>query len=154
MDNTIIVVTGDHGEEFMENGRWGHNSTFSQQQIRVPMILHIPELAAAKHGEMTSHLDMPATVLSALGYEIEATSHSAGADLMDPSYKRDFTVVSDWHGNSLVTPDVKIIFSLRGADYQARTTDINDRAIDLSTSGVSYQAELAQYLLQQNKFFN
>jgi len=33
LENTIVIVTGDHGEEFMENGRWGHNSTFSQQQI-------------------------------------------------------------------------------------------------------------------------
>ena len=28
LDNTIVIVTGDHGEEFMENGRWGHNSEF------------------------------------------------------------------------------------------------------------------------------
>jgi membrane-anchored protein YejM (alkaline phosphatase superfamily) len=42
LKETIVIITGDHGEEFMENGRWGHNSTFSQQQIRVPLLIHIP----------------------------------------------------------------------------------------------------------------
>ena len=34
LDNTMIVITGDHGEEFMEKGRWGHNSTFGDEQIK------------------------------------------------------------------------------------------------------------------------
>jgi membrane-anchored protein YejM (alkaline phosphatase superfamily) len=29
LESTIVVVTGDHGEEFMDSGRWGHNSQFS-----------------------------------------------------------------------------------------------------------------------------
>src|SRR5690606_13389258 len=27
-DNTIVIITGDHGEEFLEKGSWGHNSHF------------------------------------------------------------------------------------------------------------------------------
>ncbi len=154
MDNTIVVVTGDHGEEFMENGRWGHNSTFSQQQIRVPMILHIPGLEKQTHTAMTSHVDMPATMLAALGMDVPTARHSFGQDLFDPSYERDYLVVSDWHGNTVITPEVKILFSIKGASYQARATDIADQQIDLTEEKSNYQAMLAEYLQEQNRFFN
>ena len=154
MDNTIVVVTGDHGEEFMENGRWGHNSTFSQQQIRVPLILHLPAKAPAQTLAMTSHLDIPATLLNALGDHTDSAKHSFGADLFDVGYKRDFLVVSDWHGNTLVTPELKIIFSLKGAAYDAKTTDLADNPIDLNSGRYSYQAQVATYLNAQNRFFH
>jgi arylsulfatase A-like enzyme len=47
LDSTLVVVTGDHGEEFLEAGRWGHNSAFSEPQIRVPFVLHAPGGAPA-----------------------------------------------------------------------------------------------------------
>jgi membrane-anchored protein YejM (alkaline phosphatase superfamily) len=40
--NTVVIVTGDHGEEFMERGRWGHNSAFTDWQVHVPMIVMMP----------------------------------------------------------------------------------------------------------------
>ncbi len=153
MDNTIVVVTGDHGEEFMENGRWGHNSTFSQQQIRVPMIVHVPNMEKKRHTNMSSHIDMPATIMAALGLNIEASRHSFGEDLLDPQYRRNYSVVSDWHGNTLVTPEVKIIFCAKGAAYHASSSDIDDQPIDLNESGLDYQEALSNYLQQQNQFY-
>lgn len=153
MEDTIVVVTGDHGEEFMENGRWGHNSTFSQQQIRVPMIIHIPGMKQKRYTAMTSHIDMPATILAALGVDTPALQHSFGQNLFDANYKRDFLVVSDWHGNTVITPGVKIIFSVKGASYQARATDTADQPIDLTQEESNYQVILADYLQEQNRFF-
>lgn len=154
MDNTIVIVTGDHGEEFMENGRWGHNSTFSQPQIRVPLIVHIPGKAPHLYDKMTSHLDIPATVFNALGVKTDASLYSFGSDLFAENFNRDFLVVSDWHGNTVVTPDLKIIFSLKGASYDAQTTDIADNRINLQESGFGYQEQLAAYLAAQNRFFH
>ena len=153
MDNTIVIITGDHGEEFMENNRWGHNSTFSQQQIRVPFIMHIPERAAAQFQQMTSHLDVPATVFAALGATADPARYSFGTNLFADDYTREFLVVSDWHGNTVVTRELKIIFSLKGAAYDAQTTDIADNTIDLRNSGFGYQDQLAEYLSGQNRFF-
>ena len=153
MDNTIVVLTGDHGEEFMENGRWGHNSTFSQQQIRVPLIIHIPGMEKKRHTFRSSHLDIPATVLNALGLNVPTERHSFGQDLFDTDYKRNFLVVSDWHGNTVITPEVKIIFSIKGAAYQASSTDINDQPINLANVKSSYQAALTEYLQHQNRFY-
>jgi membrane-anchored protein YejM (alkaline phosphatase superfamily) len=154
LDNTIVVVTGDHGEEFMEKGRWGHNSTFSQEQIRVPMLIHIPGRAAGKTSVMTSHLDMPATIMAALGVNIDPTSYSFGSDLFSPQYARDYTVVSDWHGNTLVTPDIKMVFSKKGAAYDDVSTSLNDAPIDLSTSSVDYQTPLGKFAREISRFYH
>jgi arylsulfatase A-like enzyme len=38
----MIIVTADHGEEFMERGWLGHSTTLYSEQINVPLILRIP----------------------------------------------------------------------------------------------------------------
>lgn len=43
LDNTIIVVVSDHGEEFLEHGRWGHwESNLHDEIVRVPFIMRLP----------------------------------------------------------------------------------------------------------------
>jgi len=42
MDNTIIVLTSDHGEEFMERTRIGHGSSLYRELIHVPLIIYNP----------------------------------------------------------------------------------------------------------------
>ena len=37
-DNTLIVFTSDHGEEFFEHGGWWHGLTLYEEQIHVPFI--------------------------------------------------------------------------------------------------------------------
>ena len=46
--NTILVVTADHGEEFLEHGRKGHQRTLYEEVVRIPLIFRWPgQLAAA-----------------------------------------------------------------------------------------------------------
>ena len=41
-ENTLIVVTADHGEEFNEHGSWGHGHSIFQELLGVPLIFHMP----------------------------------------------------------------------------------------------------------------
>ena len=41
-DNSIIVVTADHGDSLGERGRWGHAYTVFPEIVRVPLIVHLP----------------------------------------------------------------------------------------------------------------
>ncbi|MBN1550145.1 sulfatase-like hydrolase/transferase, partial [bacterium] len=59
MNSTIVIVTGDHGEEFMEKGHWGHNSAFTEEQLRVPLIIKIPNHSGSAITDMSSHMDIP-----------------------------------------------------------------------------------------------
>ncbi len=153
LDNTIVIVTGDHGEEFMENGRWGHNSTFSQEQIRVPFLLYVPGQAPQQFDVMTSHHDVPATVLAALGLDIDPATYSYGKNLLAADYRRDYTVASDWHGNTLITPDVKMVFSKKGAFYDDAATNLDDEPIDLATSKAPYRDALGLFTRELSRFY-
>lgn len=42
-DNTLVVVTSDHGDEFKEHGAKGHQSTLYDEVVRVPLILRWPD---------------------------------------------------------------------------------------------------------------
>jgi arylsulfatase A-like enzyme len=41
-DNTTIVITSDHGEEFLEHGGWWHGTTLYDEQLHVPLIVKLP----------------------------------------------------------------------------------------------------------------
>ncbi len=41
-EDTLVVVTADHGEEFFEHGGWGHQSSVFDEQVRIPLIFHWP----------------------------------------------------------------------------------------------------------------
>ncbi|WP_372723977.1 sulfatase-like hydrolase/transferase [Immundisolibacter sp.] len=113
LDNTIVVVTGDHGEEFMEKGRWGHNSSFVEEQVRTPLVLRMPGVAPGRVSSMSSHLDLPATLLARLGVRNDPADLSLGSDLLGAGPARTTTVVSDWSSVAWIGPDYKAVYPLR-----------------------------------------
>ena len=42
LDNTLVIITADHGESFGENGAWAHGTALYSQQIHVPLIIVYP----------------------------------------------------------------------------------------------------------------
>jgi len=42
-DDSLIVLTADHGEEFHEHGGWWHGTTLYDEQIRIPLIVKPPK---------------------------------------------------------------------------------------------------------------
>lgn len=86
MDNTIVIVSGDHSQEFNENHRnyWGHNSNFSTYQLGVPMIWHIPGMQAHKYTHRTTHYDMVPTLMKDyLGVKNNPSDYSMGHIMTD-----------------------------------------------------------------------
>ena len=47
-DQTAIVITADHGDEFLEHGHKGHGHTLYDEMVRVPLIVKLPGAPAAK----------------------------------------------------------------------------------------------------------
>ncbi|MDO8549939.1 MAG: sulfatase [Ignavibacteria bacterium] len=46
--NTILIITADHGQEFMEHGHYYHSNNLFQASTRVPLIIHIPGVKPKK----------------------------------------------------------------------------------------------------------
>jgi arylsulfatase A-like enzyme len=47
-DNSVVIVTADHGDSLGERGRWGHAYTLFPEIVRVPLIIHLPPAMKAK----------------------------------------------------------------------------------------------------------
>ncbi|MCF7980633.1 MAG: sulfatase-like hydrolase/transferase [Pseudomonadales bacterium] len=154
LENTIVIVTGDHGEEFMEKGHWGHNSTFVEEQIRVPLIIHIPKSAPKIINKVTSHIDIPATVLSLLKVNIKPETYGFGINLLAENYNRDFIVVSDWHGDAVITSSVKYILSPQAASNSGgQLTNSIDKPLDESKLSTLDRRIFGQYVKSLAKFY-
>jgi arylsulfatase A-like enzyme len=41
--NTLVIVTSDHGEEFLDRGWLGHTRTLYDELVRVPLLIRLPE---------------------------------------------------------------------------------------------------------------
>jgi arylsulfatase len=69
LDRTLVVVTADHGEGFLEHGTWRHGNSLHEEVLRVPLVVRLPGGGPAKRaGWPVSLTDLPATILSAAGF--------------------------------------------------------------------------------------
>ena len=67
-ENTVIVVTSDHGDEFLEHGELGHQHSLYQELLRVPFILRVPNLEGGRRiDRLVQSIDIMPTLLDLLG---------------------------------------------------------------------------------------
>jgi membrane-anchored protein YejM (alkaline phosphatase superfamily) len=96
--NTLIIVTSDHGEEFNDNkqGFWGHGSNFTNAQTSVPLVVHIPgQKYSLKESKRSAHVDIVPTLLKHVLRTTSPSSHfSSGYDLFDLPQKRGVAMAS------------------------------------------------------------
>jgi len=95
-DDTLVLITGDHGEEFFECGFWGHTSAFSPEQVEVPFLLRGPGVEPGVETRPTSHLDVSGSLLELLGADpAQRGDYTLGASLFTPPAER-CRVVAGW----------------------------------------------------------
>lgn len=75
----VIIISGDHGEEFGDHGGYYHGTTVYEEQVRVPLIVVAPGLKPARISEPVQTIDVLPTVLHAL--DIPRTPRLRGNDL-------------------------------------------------------------------------
>ena len=82
--NTVIVLAGDHGESLGEHGEKTHGFFIYNATMHVPLIIRLPEQAAARTvADPVSLVDLMPTVLGAVGVEIpsQVQGHSLLSEL-------------------------------------------------------------------------
>jgi hypothetical protein len=105
LDCTIVVVTGDHGEEFNDSGGnyWGHNGNFTRFQTDVPLVVRWPGRTPGRVDYVTSHLDVAPTFLrEVLGCSLPEEQYSLGRSLFDPTPRYPLAAAS-WGRLALLT---------------------------------------------------
>ena len=98
---THVVVTSDHGEEFLEHGSVLHGRTYYDEVVGIPLLIRGPGVPAGhRDGRVASLVDVAPTVLALLGLEggIEAQGRDLSAGWRDPTPDPGRTIFSeaDW----------------------------------------------------------
>lgn len=117
-DNTVVIITGDHGQEFNENKKnyWGHPSNFSIWQIGVPLICHFTGEGhqVGRRTYRTTHYDIVPTLMTeALGVTNPPEDYSMGRLLSDSTSRK-------WHTMSKYQ---SLVFLLDNDTIVEKTSD-------------------------------
>ncbi len=142
--NTIVLVTGDHGQAFNEthDNTWGHNSAFSDYQARVPFIVKWPGHPAAVVNRLTSHTDWAPTLLTdALGCATPVDQYSTGATLFIPSDEDRALPIEQWTQRAVRTNSRVYVF-LSWGGYEVR--DSSYTPVDEDVNGVAVRSGFDQ----------
>jgi arylsulfatase A-like enzyme len=165
MDRTIVVVSGDHGEEFGEHGGTRHKATVYDEVVHVPLVIYVPGLGKSIEARPTSLAYVLPWLLVKLGLSDVARQRIIGDFMPVVDAARGGVVVEllgrERTRSSLVFPNYKVNFDFRSKRYEVFDlgADPGERRNLLKHSAAdSYVAAMRQYrgirALKQNVAFD
>lgn len=84
LENTIVVVTGDHGEAIWDDGHISHGSKASEVQLAVPCLIVGGGTPQRQVSELTYHADVLPTLLHLLEGRSVPVEGCHGKDVLEP----------------------------------------------------------------------
>jgi arylsulfatase A-like enzyme len=166
-ENALVVVTSDHGEEFLDHGQWEHQKTLYEEQLRIPLVVKLPNghPGAAEPRRVSgqvSLVDVAPTVLEVIG--IPAPPSFEGRSLLT-ARDTDAGEAEAWaetehtlDGSRKIAlrrgaSGTKSIFTLNEGDLQIELFDLGRdpremERLDDAGSGESLERRLAEYLAE------
>ena len=80
-EKTILIITSDHGEEFYEHGNCDHLKTLYDELLKVPLIIHLPNLKSNIIDSPVQLSDIYPTILELAGVPLK--HDVSGTSLVD-----------------------------------------------------------------------
>ncbi|MBL8149773.1 MAG: sulfatase-like hydrolase/transferase [Blastocatellia bacterium] len=127
LDETAIVISADHGEEFLEHGQQFHNGRLYREQTHVPLIFWSPGLKPSRIAQPVSHIDSGPSLLRAvgilpslgyLGVDLRQTAegHSTGRPIFIETPRN--VPQPDFFAWAVVEGNWRLIYDLVGNTYE------------------------------------
>jgi arylsulfatase A-like enzyme len=69
-EDTLIVLTADHGEALDDHGYTGHGRQLYEEEVRVPLVFAHPDVESATVADQVRTIDLAPTVLDLLGADV------------------------------------------------------------------------------------
>jgi len=138
-DDSIIVLTSDHGDSLGEDGRWGHAYTIFPEILRVPLIVHLPAAMKSRLGSNPSGMafltDITPTLYSLLGHEPDLRNGVFGRPLF-AARARDLPAAERADDNFLVVSSYGPVYGILGGNgrslYIADSVNYAESLFDLA----------------------
>jgi sulfatase-like protein len=155
-DESIIVVTSDHGDSLGENGQWGHQFGLFPEHVRVPLLMRVPDSVRSTVTTDLSRIsfltDLAPTLYSLLGHEIRDPGRLFGSPLVVPRdrelppRRRDSFLLMSSYG-----PTYGLLRRNGRLLYVVDIAEGRDYAFDLSRSPRGVRTEVTPDLRQVNR---
>lgn len=110
LGNSVVIITSDHGEEFYENGHFGHNNSFSDYQTKVPMVMYIHGFEPKNTNYLTTHYDIVPTIMNILGIKNDVSDYSFGKNMLEDN-KREDVIICNWSNCAIKDSKSTLVFS-------------------------------------------
>lgn len=150
LENTVVIVTANHGTEFNETGTnsWGANSNYSQYQLKVPLIMHWPGSIPTQTTRATSHLDIVPTLMeSLLSTTTPVSSYSSGISLFEENPNRRWVLAGDSQDIVVLQKNTTTVVDKYG-NYR-----VYDRNYKLKSEGKPKLSTLMQVMHELKRFY-
>jgi membrane-anchored protein YejM (alkaline phosphatase superfamily) len=125
LDDTVVLISSDHGEEFGESADklQGHGSAYTREQLVVPMVLAWPGRDGGQViDKRTSHYDIVPTLMqSFFGCSNEPSDYSVGQNLLDGE-AWTWMVAGSYFNYAVLEPD-QVIVTFPNGLYEVRDWD-------------------------------
>jgi lipoteichoic acid synthase len=92
LENTLLIVLGDHGEEFQEHGGIVHGFALYDEVLHVPMLIRLPQ-ADAQRGHikgLRQQIDVLPTIIESLGLRLQGHPLAGRSLLSSPGHEALF----------------------------------------------------------------
>jgi hypothetical protein len=103
-DNSIVVLTADHGDSLGEGQRWGHGFTVFPEVMRIPLVIHVPP---ALRPRVTADL-----ARVSFSIDITPTLYALAGEMPSPPRERD-----ELKGEPLLVPPSVDLARRRRGEY-------------------------------------
>lgn len=124
MQNTIIIIVGDQGDEFFEHGSYSHGGTLYDEVLRVPYIVYIPKSGDSVSSRLVSLVDIVPTILDLL--DKPTLSHLAGVSVFSSLTHRLVLAEHVTDGMlAVITSRYKLIRRIAGGETDLELYDLH-----------------------------
>lgn len=117
MNNTLLIITSDHGQEFFDHSNYGHTARFYEEIIHIPLILSGPGIDRHITNNLVSQIDLPPTILNF--FNIAKPEKYQGNDLLN-NKNSEFIISEVAHNengvyimNNKIYPSLFKIYAIR-----------------------------------------
>jgi membrane-anchored protein YejM (alkaline phosphatase superfamily) len=128
----LVVFTGDHGEEFRDQGRLGHGSAVNAAQTHVPFVIAGEGVPVGRFDAPTGHVDVVPTLLRMVGEKTDPALYADGMSAFDAKRERFVLTTVGWEPRyAAIGHDTKVTFSPLDVSFsRVEVTDPFDRPVE------------------------
>lgn len=146
--NTILVIVGDHGEEFGECGYFGHTSAFNRFQTQTLAVVHFPDQPTRIVERLTSHVDIAPSILTWMGVTNALSDYTTGLPIQ-AEVARPSVVLSGWQTLALVQTNSVMVFK----QFSTKLYDRDGQSLRLNDTRRPTSRDISEAMRQSRCFF-